>query len=153
MPKGSYPGNAWGIHDMLGMCPNGVRIGTDLSSNRIIPTRGPELGTYRVVRGNAWVDESDKMRVARRVYKRMNLIHSAQGFRISLVPNVILSEEKSLKTEQVDTMNGLVGWWKFDDSEGIKALDSSGKNHHAVLSNFASSPNPWVPVRWVELYI
>ena len=146
MPKGSYPGNAWGIHDMLGNVSEWCKdwYGPFLKSDNTDP-RGPELGTYRVVRGNAWVDESDKMRVARRVYKRMNLIHSAQGFRISLVPNEILSEEKSLKTEQVDTMNGLVGWWKFDDSEGIKAVDSSGKNHHAVLSNFASSPNPWVP--------
>ena len=42
MPKGSYPEMHGVFMTCWGMCPNGVRIGTDLFSNRIIPTQGDQ---------------------------------------------------------------------------------------------------------------
>ena len=147
-PVGSYPPNPWGIHDMLGNVSEWCKdwYGPfDLSDNS--DPQGPVVGTYRVVRGNAWVDESNAMRVARRVYKKMNLIHPAQGFRICLAPIEIEqfgSGDQALEIEGHLDDESLVGWWKMDDGQGMVAIDSSGNQRHGELSNFEGKTSPWV---------
>jgi hypothetical protein len=41
-------------------------------------------------------------------------------------------------------MMGLVGWWKFDETGGKVAMDSSGKNRNGELKNFDSNTTQWV---------
>ena len=37
----------------------------------------------------------------------------------------------------VTRQSDLLAWWKFDETSGIKAHDSSGNNHHATLKNMS----------------
>ena len=40
--------------------------------------------------------------------------------------------------------NGLAGWWKFDETKGKVANDSSGKKRNGELKNFDSDTAQWV---------
>ena len=40
--------------------------------------------------------------------------------------------------------NGLVGWWKLDETNGLSAFDSTINTNHGVLNNFSANPAPWV---------
>jgi hypothetical protein len=44
----------------------------------------------------------------------------------------------------VDLANGLVGHWKFDESSGTNAADSSGNGYDATLYNASNGPSSWV---------
>jgi hypothetical protein len=44
----------------------------------------------------------------------------------------------------VDLANGLVGHWKFDESSGTNAADSSGNGYDATLYNASNGPSTWV---------
>jgi hypothetical protein len=46
-----------------------------------------------------------------------------------------------------DTATGLVALWKFDESSGLAAADSSGRGNNASLVNFADGDSQWVPGR------
>ena len=37
-------------------------------------------------------------------------------------------------SNKIDLKNGLVGWWKFDETKGKVAKDSSGSGHDGKLS-------------------
>lgn len=39
------------------------------------------------------------------------------------------------KNLKQDILNGLVGWWKFDEKQGLIVIDSSGKGNHGTLVN------------------
>src|SRR5688572_30552056 len=45
---------------------------------------------------------------------------------------------------RADISTGLVAHWKFDETNGLAAADSSGKGNHATLGNFAESDPRWV---------
>jgi formylglycine-generating enzyme required for sulfatase activity len=93
-PVGSYPPNAWGLHDMHGnefewcrdwyheRLPGG--IDPDLSGRRGEPNRD---GSYsRVRRGGAWMDAGDFCRSALRLRYEPERSSDHIGFRVALVP-------------------------------------------------------------------
>src|SRR5262245_46426984 len=43
-----------------------------------------------------------------------------------------------------DIASGLMAHWKFDETSGIIASDSSGKGNSAALVNFLTDDSPWV---------
>ena len=47
-------------------------------------------------------------------------------------------------SNKIDLKNGLVGWWKFDETKGKVAKDSSGKKRNGELKNFDSDTAHWV---------
>lgn len=44
-----------------------------------------------------------------------------------------------------DLGDGLEGYWKFDEQNGLSAMDFSGKGHHGRLMNFPTNGCQWVP--------
>ena len=50
----------------------------------------------------------------------------------------------SSSTSKVDLDNGLAGWWKFDETKGKVANDSSGKKRNGELKDFDSDTAQWV---------
>ena len=58
MPAGSFPGNAWGLHDMYGnvwqWCEDWHG---DYPQIDVVDPRGPEKGQGRVVRGGSWFND------------------------------------------------------------------------------------------------
>lgn len=66
-PVGSFPANAWGLHDMHGnllqWCQD--RYG-ELSGNDETDPQGPEKGLYRVLRGGSWRNDPGGCRSATR---------------------------------------------------------------------------------------
>jgi len=62
------------------------------------------------------------------------------------VTNAFGSITSAVATLEVDDtlMQGLVGWWKFDETNGTVAHDSSGNDRNGTLVNFDSSTTQWV---------
>jgi hypothetical protein len=46
-----------------------------------------------------------------------------------------------------DYTNGLIAWWKFDETNGLKALDSSGLSNNATLFNYPNDGSQWTTGR------
>ena len=69
MPVGSYPANAWGLHDMHG---NVWEWCSDWYGDYSIPApknpTGPSSGSYRVYRGGSWISNAHDCRSAIRSY-------------------------------------------------------------------------------------
>ncbi len=49
-----------------------------------------------------------------------------------------------LATQGADLTSGLVAHWKFDETNGVAAADSSGKNYRASLTSFPTDSSQWV---------
>ena len=43
----------------------------------------------------------------------------------------------------INSVSGLTGWWKFDETNGTIALDSSGSNRDATLIGFENNQTYW----------
>ena len=43
----------------------------------------------------------------------------------------------------INSVSGLAGWWKFDETNGTTALDSSGNHRDATLIGFESNQTYW----------
>ena len=96
---GSYPPNAWGLHDMHGnefewcrdwyhaRLPGGTD--PDLSDRRGEPNRDGSLS--RVRRGGAWMDAPDFCRSALRLRYEPERSSDHIGFRVALVHTALLS--------------------------------------------------------------
>ena len=50
-------------------------------------------------------------------------------------------------TSRADITTGLIAHWKFDETTGVVASDSSGRGNHATLWNFTFDDSMWVPGR------
>ena len=83
---GSYPANAWGLHDMHGnvweLCSD--RHGTYPTESVTDPT-GPSSGDFRMFRGGAWDFNAEDCRSASRDNDGPSLMYSVLGFRLALV--------------------------------------------------------------------
>ena len=66
-PVGTFPANAWGLHDMHGnlrqWCQDWYG---DYPQKEVLDPQGPEKGEGRVVRGGSWLDSPEECRSARR---------------------------------------------------------------------------------------
>jgi hypothetical protein len=62
------------------------------------------------------------------------------------VTNAFGSTTSAVATLEVDDslMQGLAGWWKFDETNGAVAHDSSGNDRNGTLVNFDSNTTQWV---------
>ena len=87
MPVGSYPANAWGLHDMHGnvweWCSDW--IGVYSSSTQTNPN-GPSSGSSRCLRGGSWMDGTQSCRSAHRNGDEPNYGGYEIGFRLVVAP-------------------------------------------------------------------
>jgi serine/threonine-protein kinase len=82
-PAGSYPPNAWGLHDVLGNAWEWVRdrYGT-YPSGPVTDPRGPPTGDVHVLRGGSWRFDLDYLRVAFRYRPAPDDPADSFGFRV-----------------------------------------------------------------------
>jgi formylglycine-generating enzyme required for sulfatase activity len=82
---GSYPANAWGLHDMHGnvyeWCSDRYN---SYSVTSVTDPQGPKNGLYRVIRGGCWFGNSKFCRSACREVSNQRNCHFNIGFRIVL---------------------------------------------------------------------
>ena len=87
MPVGSYPANAWGLHDMHGnvweWCSDWY--GDYSSSAQTNPT-GPSTGSDRVDRGGSWGNDAHSCRSAFRNLNAPSIRSYYLGFRLVVAP-------------------------------------------------------------------
>lgn len=143
---GSYGPNSWGFYDMIGnvaeWCADKYSIFSTTKVSDPLVLKGDE---NRVTRGNSWFDDAEKVRLARRVARKQGEIDQALGFRLCL--RQFAKEEGSIPTmdtEKTGIHSGLVGWWKFDETTGLVAKDSSGYERDGELTSFDSSSVHWI---------
>ena len=83
---GSYPPNAWKLHDMHGnvweWCYD--RFGEHYYANGQVDPRGPDEGSYRVCRGGSWSYPAQGCRAAFRTGLIPSYRRSSIGFRVAL---------------------------------------------------------------------
>src|SRR5687768_5142104 len=49
-----------------------------------------------------------------------------------------------LPSAGADIQSGLIAHWRFDETSGIAAADSSGNGNNASLANFPTDSAPWI---------
>lgn len=85
MPVGSYPANAWGLHDMHGNVWEWCSDWYNKSYYNISPSmnpQGPASGFYRVFRGGSWLNDADFCRSAYRNDCGPGNLNNRIGFRL-----------------------------------------------------------------------
>ena len=87
MPVGSYPANAWGLHDMHG---NVWEWCSDWYGDYSIPAAknptGPSTGSARVIRGGSWFNNAHICRSAYRINYGPSNRFNNMGFRLVVAP-------------------------------------------------------------------
>jgi formylglycine-generating enzyme required for sulfatase activity len=82
-PVGSFPANAWGLHDMHGnvwqWCQDWFE---DYPRNDVVDPHGPNTGVYRVLRGGSFIHYAISCRSACRNRNDPALGHASFGFRL-----------------------------------------------------------------------
>jgi formylglycine-generating enzyme required for sulfatase activity len=83
MPVGSFPANAWGLHDMHGNVFQWCQdwYGNYPKKDAVDPT-GPEKGDFRVLRGNSWTLPPEFCRSAYRNWNLPGNSYSSYGLRV-----------------------------------------------------------------------
>lgn len=83
IPVGSFPANAWGLHDMHGnvwqWCQDSYGA---YPEKDVVDPQGPDAGTHRVMRGGAWGIYPDHLRSACRYKLVPTWGDDAIGFRV-----------------------------------------------------------------------
>lgn len=76
IPVGSFPANAWGLHDMHGnvwqWCQDWLG---DYPRNDVVDPQGPEKGQFRVIRGGSWHMQPQSCRSACRYWNEGGFRH------------------------------------------------------------------------------
>jgi formylglycine-generating enzyme required for sulfatase activity len=87
-PVGSFPANAWGLHDMHGNVGEWCQDGYDDRFYQRSPgddPAGPSSSSSRVYRGGSWADEPRYARSARRLGVKPDYRYNDLGFRVARV--------------------------------------------------------------------
>ena len=145
MLVGSYRSNAWGFFDMHGnvyeWCADWFK---NYPSGPRTDPKGPSSGSLKVIRGGAWRRIGDSAMSAHREYRKPEQYrYNDLGFRVCLMQVKEEVKQASIP-DKVNLSEGLAGWWKFDETKGKIAKDSSGKNRNGELKNFDSDTAQWV---------
>ena len=142
---GQYSANPWGFFDLHGNLAEWTADWYEplSSSDPVIDPTGPITGQRRVVRGGSWSGDGSSLRSAMRKHNRGIHRSRSLGFRLCLKEISAVGKQASINN-QINLNDGLVGWWKFDETEGKFAKDSSGKNRNGELKNFDSNTTQWV---------
>jgi formylglycine-generating enzyme required for sulfatase activity len=81
---GSFPPNAWGLHDMHGNVWEWCQDWEDgYPAGHVIDPKGPSSGKDRVLRGGSWLDEARNLRSARRFKSSPYYRDADFGFRLA----------------------------------------------------------------------
>jgi formylglycine-generating enzyme required for sulfatase activity len=82
-PVGSFPANAWGLHDMHGNLWQWCNDwGEAYSGKDVVDPQGPNTGENHVVRGGSWYDGPQNCRSASRAAGGPDYRRSDFGFRV-----------------------------------------------------------------------
>ena len=85
VPVKSLPANAWGLYEMHGnVCEWCQDLYGDYSMGVKIDPKGVSAGTYRVLRGGAWINYAQHVRSANRNSYTPDFRNSTYGFRLVL---------------------------------------------------------------------
>jgi formylglycine-generating enzyme required for sulfatase activity len=86
-PVGSFPANAWGLHDMHGnlyeWCQDWLG---DYPTNDVVDPQGPDAGQFRVLRGGSWGNIPNQCRSASRGRLVPGLRFYSCGLRVCFFP-------------------------------------------------------------------
>ena len=86
LPVGSFPPNAWGLHDMHGNVWEWCRDGYDVKLPGGVDPEGPGGALRRVVRGGSWLNFGVNCRSADRGRGNPGYRVNFLGFRVAAVP-------------------------------------------------------------------
>jgi sulfatase modifying factor 1 len=82
-PVGSFPANAWGLHDMHGnACQWCQDWYGDYPQKDVVDPQGPDKGDYRVLRGGSWSNNPRYCRSAYRLIHGPGIRFSYSSFRL-----------------------------------------------------------------------
>src|SRR5262249_50947472 len=84
-PVGSFPANAWGLHDMHGNVGQWCQDwydGSDYPVREVLDPQGVKTARYRLQRGGSWGDGPDRCRAAARLGHRTDARDEFTGFRV-----------------------------------------------------------------------
>lgn len=87
---------------------------------------------------NVWINDAIKGQNIQVYYDPWEIL-SLQLF--VAVDRMYFDDVKIFEMAETPSLNGLVGYWKFDEGSGNTATDSSGNNNHGTLNNGPA----WVP--------
>ena len=84
-PVGTKSANSWGFHDLHGNVAEWcLDWHGDYPPDAIVDPRGPDLGTYRVLRGGSWWADVQNCRADSRHRAPPGRHHNALGLRVAL---------------------------------------------------------------------
>ncbi len=89
VPVASYAPNAWGLYDMHGNVWEWVLDSYDSYSAGAVTDPFVTVGSYRVIRGGSWINQSRWCRSAYRINRLPNVATTNLGFRVVLAPILI----------------------------------------------------------------
>ena len=139
-PAGSFPANAWGLHDMHGNVFEWVRDCWHGSTYEGAPSDGSAWVegdcTSRIIRGGAWSSSSDNLRSANRVRDAKGDRGNNLGFRVARrLPGVGLGIVPLFPSATDETPQGFVRVINHSEVAGqvrIDAFDDSGASYGPV---------------------
>ena len=139
-PAGSFPANAWGLHDMLGNVYEWVQDCWSASSYEGAPADGSAWlegdCDYRMIRGGSWRSTPENIRIANRVRNSVEDRDNTVGFRVARVlPGTGIASVPLFPPAANEALQGFVRVINHSKAAGevrIDAFDDSGTPYGPV---------------------